>query len=182
MPESKTRRRENRDRIDDAVDPGGCDVPAEREHDGEVVARVRDARSGRAGAHYSEDPVVRDQASASASIARFAVDEDLVPPRRNTRDTEPNRPERDRQNRSAHAAEPDPRPSRRCSDRVRLTNCAATAGIPRRRKPRRNHQHRHPARPPSPDDLTRLTCRWAEPRRADISVCRRTKHTTERAG
>jgi hypothetical protein len=98
------------------------------------------------------------------------------------RNTEPNRPECDRQNTSAHSTEPDPRPPRRCSDRIRLTYSAAATGIPPRRKPRRNHQHRHPARPPSYDHLTRLACRWAEPRRPDIRACSHTEHTKECAG
>ncbi len=133
MPECEASRRENGDGIDDAVNTGECDVPSRRKHEGESVARVHDAPSGRASAHDSEDPVVRDQASASASIARLAVDEDLVAPRRDTRDTEPNGPERDRQNTSAHSAEPDPRQPRRCPDGIGLTNSAAMAGIPLRR-------------------------------------------------
>jgi hypothetical protein len=182
MPESEAGRRENGDGIDDAIDAGGCDVPSRREYEGESIACVHDAFSVRASAHHSEDPVVRDQTSTSASIARLAIDENLVPPRRNTRNTEPNRPERDRQNTSARSTEPDPRPPRRCPDGIRLTNSAAATGIPPRRKPRRNHQHRHPARPPSHDHLTRLACRWAEPRRPDIRACCRTEHTKECAG
>lgn len=157
-------------------------MPSRREYEGESIACVHDAFSARASAHHSEDPVVRDQTSPWAWIARLAIDEDLVPPRRNTRNTEPNRPERDRQNTSAHSTEPDPRPSRRCSDGIRLTNGVAATRIPPRRKPRRNHQHRHPARPPSYDHLTRLACRWAEPRRPDIRACCRTEHTKECGG
>jgi hypothetical protein len=133
-------------------------------------------------AQYSEDPPVGEEASSSAAIARLAVEENLVPPRFDSRYAEPERPEGDWEYRSAQSAESDPRRTRGRADRVRRASSVAVTRIGLRRKPRRNHQHGHPARGAARNELTRLACRGAEPRRANVSVCRRTEHTEECAG